>query len=399
MKKLLILCEAFYPEDFIINDLAAYWAEKGYEMEVLTRAPSYPYGKVYAGYKNKLYQQTDFKGIKIHRFPIIPGYQKSSFIKIVNYLNFVFFSLIILLFIGKRFDRIFIYQTGPLTQAIAGVISKKVYKSKLIIWTQDLWPDSVFAYGFKKTKLMQFLLNCLVKFIYKNCDEIIVSCEGFVKKLKTFVPGKKIKYIPNWPIIDECKITPVKIKAGFNFTFTGNIGKMQNIENVILGFHQFNKLPSDIYLNIVGDGSNLSNLKDLVLKNKIPNINFTGRRPLEEMPSYFEQSNVLILSLIDEPIYEITIPSKFQTYLTASKPIYAIIKGELRDLVIKHEIGIISDPSDIDDIALGFEKLYSLDNISLATMSRNASKLLKSDFSKKENMDKLSEFIIPDKNY
>ena len=393
MKKLLILCEAFYPEDFIINDLASYWAEKGYAMEVLTRAPSYPYGKVYAGYKNKVYQQTDFKGVKIHRFPIIPGYQKSSFIKVLNYLNFVFFSLIILLAIGRRFDRIFIYQTGPLTQAIAGVVAKKIYKSKLIIWTQDLWPDSVFAYGFRKTKLLKYFLNKLVRFVYKNCDEIIVSCEGFIQKLNEFVPGKQINYIPNWPIINDFTIKNVGLNKGFNFTFTGNVGKMQNLENVIQGFNLFQKNKPEVYLNIVGDGSNLIHLKELVAQNGISNVVFTGRKPVEDMPSYYNESDVLLLSLIDEPIYEITIPSKFQTYLTASKPIFAIMKGELRNLVIKHQIGEVADPSDIDGIAEGFERLFFKDKEMLIKMSLNSQALLKSDFSKVENMDKISRFI------
>ena len=56
-KKALVLGEAFYPEDFIINDLVKDWEKDGYKFEVLTRTPSYPFGKVYKGYKNKIYQK------------------------------------------------------------------------------------------------------------------------------------------------------------------------------------------------------------------------------------------------------------------------------------------------------------------------------------------------------
>lgn len=59
-KKVLVLGEAFYPEDFLINDLVREWEKDGYQFEVLTRAPSYPFGKVYEGYKNKIYQTTCF---------------------------------------------------------------------------------------------------------------------------------------------------------------------------------------------------------------------------------------------------------------------------------------------------------------------------------------------------
>ena len=41
-KKALVLGEAFYPEDFLINDLVQEWEKAGYQLEVLTRSPSYP---------------------------------------------------------------------------------------------------------------------------------------------------------------------------------------------------------------------------------------------------------------------------------------------------------------------------------------------------------------------
>ena len=51
--KILIVSEVFWPEEFIINDLAREWSKMGYEVEVLTQYPSYPQGHVYSGYNNK----------------------------------------------------------------------------------------------------------------------------------------------------------------------------------------------------------------------------------------------------------------------------------------------------------------------------------------------------------
>jgi len=393
MKKGLVLGEVFYPEDFIINDLVYEWHKMEFSIEVLTRAPSYPFGKIYEGYKNKLYQQTKFEGVKIHRFPFIRGYQHSVIIKVLNYFIFLFFSVVIILFIGKRYDRIFIYQTGPLTLAVAAIIAKKLYKTKVTIWTQDLWPDTVYAFGFKKTKVLKYFLDRLVKFIYGNCDTVLVSCEGFAQKLKTYTPKKEIHYVPNWPLINEIPEIKITLPGKFNFTFTGNIGKMQNLENVILGFSTFSKQYSDAFLNIVGDGSNLAALKELVDANSIDNVNFTGRRPLSEMPAYFQASDVLIISLVDTPIYEITIPSKFQTYLTAAKPIFAIMKGEVMNMVEKYNIGLAAMPADQAQIALGFEKLYAMSPQEYAVISENASKLLQKDFLKKNAVKKLTSLF------
>lgn len=353
-KKVLILSEVFCPEDFLINDLAREWESEGRQFEVLTRVPSYPFGRVYKGYKNKIYQTTCFNTIQVHRIPVWQGYEKSIVIKILNYFSFVFWSFWVILFIGRRFDRIFIYQAGPLTLATAGVLMKKFFGSKVLIWTQDLWPETVYAYGFKKTKLLSFCLDYFVKWVYKNCDSILVSCEGFISRIKRYVPDKEIVFVPNWSLMEYKPRGTVKLPGRYNFTFAGNIGKMQNLENVVRGFGLFVRKHSDVCLNIIGDGSFLNELKAIVEKEAIPNINFTGRIPLAEISDYYQASDTLIISLKDVPLYEIMIPSKFQAYLSVQKPIYAIFHGEVRRMVEQYGIGLGARPTDVEDIAAGF---------------------------------------------
>jgi len=362
-------------------------------MEVLTRVPSYPFGKAYQGFRNRIYQKTISYGITVHRVAVIEGYHRSAFRKILNYLTFSILTTIVLLFIGKRFDRIFIYQTGPLTLAIGSVISKKFFKNKLIIWTQDLWPDTVFAYGFRETRFRRALLRWFVRAIYKNCNLIFVSCEGFIEKIRVFVPDKEIIFIPNWPSVDNVLVEIKKLPGDFNFTFAGNIGKVQNLEKVIAGFSLFVESNPSVYLNIVGDGSNLASLKAFVEEQKIPNVNFTGRKPLSEMPAYFAASDVLIISLKDAPLFELTVPSKFQAYLTASKPIFSLIRGEVSRIVDKYSLGISSDPIDVVSMAKCYEKFYKSSREELNNFSRNAACLLEMDYSKEVNIYKITNYF------
>ncbi|MDN3686516.1 glycosyltransferase family 4 protein [Cyclobacterium jeungdonense] len=382
-KMALVIGEAFYPEDFIINDLVKTWKKRGYEIEVLTRTPSYPFGKVFEGYKNKIYQKTSFEGIKVHRFPVITGYQKSGLVKLLNYISFIIFGTITALFIGRKFDRVFIYQTGPLTVALPGVFLKIVYGTKLGIWTQDLWPDTVYAYGYKKTFFLQMILNRIVKFVYKNCDKIFISCYGFEKPLKVMLPKKDIHWVPNWPMVvnDKPKVR-LKLPGSFNFTFTGNVGKVQNLEIVVKAFKEVSDSEPNVFLNIVGDGSNLEALKQIVEENGIQNVNFTGRRPIDEMPSFFEASDVLFLSLVKSPLYSIMIPSKFPTYLTASKPVFAIMDGEVPDMIKDYKIGVTAPPDSIEKIVEGFRYFLSLSETERFSLSQNSNLLLENKFSK-----------------
>lgn len=388
--KVLVIGEAFFPEEFIINDLVKEWLNEDFEIEVLTRTPSYPYGKPYNGYKNKLYQKEYFGDILIHRIPIIPGYQKSNLIKLLNYFTFVFFASLVALKIGKRFDKVFVYQTGPLTLAIPANLIKIFYKKKVIIWTQDLWPDTVYAFGFKESFFLKKFLDGLVSFVYNNTDLILVSCSGFESKIQKYLKKDiKIEWVPNWPLIEFKSARKTQLPGKINFTFAGNIGKVQNLDNVLKGFRCVAKDNDDVWLNIVGDGSNLEDLKLLVKQQEIPNVNFMGRKPLGEMPEIYNSTDFLIISLIESPLFRLMIPSKFQTYISYSKPIFAVMEGEVPNLVDKYKIGLNSKPNDLKGIDQTFRKFISLTKQEINDMGNNCDDVLNNYFSREVNVKKM----------
>ena len=394
----LIITERFYPEEFGVNDLAQAWQAKGYEVGVLTQAPSYPFDKVYEGYKNKLFQTEKWQGIKIYRVFSLMGYKKGIFLKVLNYLCFAFFASLVALFIGKKYNRVFVYHIGPLTQAIPAVLIKKIFGNKFYIWTLDIWPDSVYAYGFRKKAISRKLLDSFVKIVYKNCETVFVSCRGFTQKIHRYAPKVKILFSPQWAPDDLVfeGVTPHEsLKGGFNFTFAGNIGKVQNLENVIMGFALAAKSHTEIKLNIIGDGSNLEALKNIVKEKNIANVYFWGRRPLKEMPRWFEGSDVLIISLIDEPIFSLTIPAKFQAYLASGKPIYCVMNGEVADLVINNKIGFVAQPDDINDIRSGFEKFLDTPKHELQAFGSNMKTLLSNEFDRNKIIQQMTEEIFP----
>ena len=400
MKKtdsVLIITERFHPEEFGINDLAQAWQAKGYEVAVLTQAPSYPFDKVYEGYKNKIFQTENWKGIKINRVFSLMGYKKSVFLKVLNYLCFVFFASLISLLIGKKYSRVFVYHIGPLTQAIPAVLIKKIFGNKFYIWTLDIWPDSVYAYGFKKRAFSEKLLDLFVKSIYKNCERVFVSCKGFKRKIEKYIPDAKMIFSPQW-VPDGLNFENVmpheSLKEGFNFTFAGNIGKVQNLENVISGFALAAKFNGRIKLNIIGDGSNLETLKNIVKEKNVANVYFWGRKPLREMPRWFEASDVLIISLIDEPIFSLTVPAKFQAYLASGKPIYCVMNGEVADLVTNNKIGFVVQPDDINDIQLGFEKFLNTPKKEIKSFGDNMRLLVNNEFERNKIIQQMTEEIF-----
>lgn len=399
-KTILIVTERFYPEEFRINDLALEWAKEAYKVKVLTQVPSYPFGKVFKEYKNKFYQKESWGGVEVHRIKTVTSYKNSLFKKLLHYFNFIALASILALFIGKKSDKIFVYHLGPLTDVTPAIVIKKIFKKKITIWTTDIWPDTVFAFGIKRTAFREKVLNAFVKFVYKNCENILVSSKSFVDKLKFYVFGKEIYYIPHWA--DELITNPrnnlndLKLSADkrFHFTFAGNIGKVQNLEYVIKGFgisHTENK----VQLNIIGDGWNLEKVKKIVINNNFENIVFWGRKPSGDMYKYYELSDVLVISLKSDPLLELTVPSKFQSYLLSGKPIYAIINGDVRQMVEEYELGLTADPDDLEDIKRGFEKFVTLGKDILMNFGNNSKKLYFDKFQKAKNVKIITSFLFP----
>ena len=381
--KVLIVTERFYPEEFIINDLAAEWAAGGLQVDVLTQAPSYPFGKVFKGYSNKLFYSETWKGIRIFRFFTVTGYRDSLFFKLLNYLSFAVTGSLAALLLGRRYDRVFVYQTGPLTQAIPAVLLRKLFGIPVVIWVQDVWPDMVYAYGFKKTRLMRLFLDTLVGFIYRNCDRIAVSCAGFAGSIDPYVPGKPMPHFPNWPtVVPGEGAGTLKLSDKFNFTFAGNVGKFQNLENVIRGFGLASAANQDIQLNIVGDGSDLERLKEITARERISGVVFWGRKKQEEMPAYFNASDVMIVSLCDQPVLALTVPAKFQAYLAFSKPIFAVMGGEVARVVREANTGLSVPPEDLEAIGAGFRKFYELKGSGLTKFSANSKRLLETVYNR-----------------
>ena len=88
-KKILIVTEYFYPEEFKINDIAISWKKAGYDVDILTTVPTYPESKIYNGYKNKFYQKDNWNGINIYRVKAVTGYKTSLFKKLLKYFSFL----------------------------------------------------------------------------------------------------------------------------------------------------------------------------------------------------------------------------------------------------------------------------------------------------------------------
>ena len=379
--KILIVSEVFHPENFIINDLALEWKAMGHSVEVLTQYPSYPQSYVYDGYINKGYTVEDWDGIKIHRFPVVEGYKESLIKKLHNYFRFVRRGGKIAKKIGTNFDYVFVSQTGPLTVTLPALALKKKFNIPVAIWTQDIWPDAVWSYGIPNNAITRYFLDRFIKSIYKKCDKIFISSKRFAETINEYV-DKECIYTPNWlKPVEEVKSELQLNKDVFNFTFTGNISRYQNLQNVVLAFKKAN-IPNAV-LNIVGNGSYAENIRSLIESEKIENVLMHGSFPYNQMNDILTQSDMLILPLMPNEGIMKTEPFKIQSYLNSGKPIYGILGGGGKDIIEENNLGICANPNDVDDIAKGFTSCINFAKENSDKVKKASQELMRTRFNKK----------------
>ena len=145
-------------------------------------------------------------------------------------------------------------------------------------------------------------------------------------------------------------------------------------------------------MNIIGDGSNLIDLKKL--SNNNPNIIFHGKQMREDMAKFYKASDFLIVSLINKPIFSVTIPAKTQTYIAAKKPILAIINGDVADIVNDNNLGICADPSNVDIIKETFKKCIDMPENEKSKFIINNIKLLETTFNKDNIINNLTTQLV-----
>jgi len=394
--KILIVSQYFWPEEFRINDLAFDLVERGHEVTVLTGNPNYPQGNFYKGYGFKFTVES-YCGIKIYRVPIIARGKASSFRLAMNYLSFAINGSLFALFHRKKYDASFVFAISPITAVYPALLHKFLYKTKVILWVQDLWPESVSSAGKLNSSFITKCLTKMVKQIYKSSDKVLIQSEGFIQSIEEKgVTKKQLEYIPNWAediYSDKSKIAEDKfrnrIPKGFNVLFAGNIGEAQDFDSIVLAAEITKKLP-EIKWIIIGDGRKKSWVEFEITRLGLQETVFLlGRYPMEDMPSLFVHADLMLLSLKDEEIFSMTIPAKVQSYMAFGKPIVGMLNGIGADVIRKADCGYIGDAGDYTMLANNIIEAYQQDPNILIEKGINGKNYYNQNFSKKVIIDNI----------
>lgn len=367
--RILIVSQYFWPENFIVNDLACSLHRRGHRVEVLTGKPNYGCSRFYPGYGLFKKSKDSYRGIAVRRVPLLPRFSGRGWQLFLNYLSFAAAgSLLAPFYCRGSYDLIFVFQTSPVTAGIPAVVLNKLKGTPIFFWVQDPWPDSLTAVGAVKSPSVLGLVGRLTRYIYKHCARILVQSRRFIPGIeRAGIEKEIIYYFPNWvgsdyrPLsLPDTASADMQLPAGFRLVYGGNVGSAQDFETILEAALKL-KQYRDIQWIIIGEGRRLSWLQKQVLELGLDKaVHIIGRRPPAEMPCYLAAADVLLVTLKSRPVFEKVIPSKIQAYLACGKPVAGVIDGEGAAIIEESGAGLAGKPGDSDALERNVLKLYRL---------------------------------------
>src|ERR1035441_278225 len=87
--KILLLSQWYPPEPMkLLSDMTETLQAMGHEVTVLTGFPNWPSGKLYPGYRLRLWQREERNGVQIVRVPLFPDHSRSALKRALNFVSF-----------------------------------------------------------------------------------------------------------------------------------------------------------------------------------------------------------------------------------------------------------------------------------------------------------------------
>jgi colanic acid biosynthesis glycosyl transferase WcaI len=385
------LSQYFHPEQFLNNHVARALAEAGHRVDVVCCVPNYPAGRFFEGYSNRRRREEHWEGVDIHRVRTVARGRSAAQL-VANYLTYPVMASLTLARLGKpRADISFVSMPSPLFQALAGIFAKRLWGIPTIYWVQDIWPDSAIITLGIRNRLAVRLLNAICGWIYRQADLVMVQSDGFHAKIAAHgVATERIVTLPNSApdnfVPMERADVPERIRALVpqnrrTLMFAGNIGESQDFDTII---DAAARLPedNDVLIVVLGSGRDEMRVRRRIAEQGLESrFLFLGRHPEADMPAFFACADAMLVSLRDEPIFALTVPSKVQCYMACGKPILASLSGEGARIVERAGAGFVVRPSDPQALSAAIIAAAAQTDSELAAMGRRARTAYEADFS------------------
>ncbi len=372
-KRILVVAQHFWPENFRINDIVEGFMERGVEVDVLCGLPNYPLGEWFDGYSYRGPRHENYKGAEVFRAGEIRRWKNHNLFVFLNFVSFPFFALFsIPRLSGRKYDAVFCFETSPVYMIFPAIVAAKVKRAPLTAYVLDLWPENLYPYLDVKGRFWRWLLQKTSDWHYRHCDRLIAMSDSLAARLRVVGAGKKhpadVYMVPQYSEdfyavdIDDAVLRAKYCDGSFNIVFAGNISPLQDMGNLVRAMKIVReKGGKDVRCLIVGDGMSRQKLEDEVKAAGLQDaIVFCGSVPARDVPRYTTLADALFAGLTADEGIGMTVPGKIASYLAAGRPMLVAADDEPRRAADASGASLTSPAGDAEALAENILKLRAM---------------------------------------
>jgi glycosyltransferase involved in cell wall biosynthesis len=370
------------------HDHCQAWVAAGHQVTVITCAPNFPKGEVFAGYRNRLWQSEVMDGIRVIRVWSYITRNEGFTKRILDYVSYMVTAFFAALFV-RRVD--VIVGTSPQFFTACAAYAVSVVKWRPWIFElRDIWPESIRAVSAMKQERLLDMLEKLELFLYRRASAVVSVTHAFKRNLiERGIDGNKISVITNG--VNTTRFLPgpkhaeLETRLGLNGKFVagyiGTHGMAHGLETLVEAACLLKAADwaSDVRILMLGDGANRSALETMARERGAENMLFLSSVPKDEVASYWSLLDLSIIHLADQPLFETVIPSKIFECMGMGIPVLHGVRGESAEIVTSNGIGLTFAPGSADDLVAQLAKLHSDSALRLALAQQGPQAAVKYD--------------------
>lgn len=348
--KRITLITSYYPPEKgaaanRIAMMAEGFKESGFEVQVICPLPNYPEGKIFTGYRKKLYVKETLNGIVVWRLPLYPSNSKRGIIRLFSMFTFALpVSFVLPIIIGRT--KQLIIQCPPLPVALFSVLTSKALRKKVIVNVSDLWPLSAKEMGAIEEGIVYRLMDSMASTIYKTSDLIIGQSNeilNYIERNYTTRPGFLYRNL-------QTKVDQISDgKFNGKVIYAGLLGHAQKISDIV----QKCQFPRGF--EIYGNGGDLENLESAIARRSDNKVKYHGSVSTAELSSIYPNFSYSLIPLTVR--IHGAVPSKLFDSVSRGVPVIFMGGGEGAELVLEHNLGYIVEPGNFDKLNQILEEL------------------------------------------
>lgn len=376
--RLLFLTDNFPPE---VNAPATRtyehckeWVNAGVDVTVITCTPNFPQGKVYKGYRNKLWQREVIDGIKVIRVWSYIAPNDGFYKRVVDYVSFGLLAFFASLFVKTDL----IVATSPqFFTAVGGYLASTFKRKPWIMEVRDLWPISIKAVGAVsgKEKLLT-RLEALELFLYRSAAKVVVVTHSFKSDLtRRGIPEDKIEVVTNGVYTskfsprnkDAALLKELNLEGKFVLGYAGTFGLAHKLVFILRCAPH---VADNVHFLLIGDGAKRKQLLDQVETYNLTNVTILPSVAKNDIARYLSVVDVALVNLRRTDAFKTVIPSKIFENAAMGKPILLGVEGESQEIIERYGAGLCFIPEDEPDFLRQLNRLAS-DEALYATCREN----------------------------